>query len=469
MTGHADVPAAATSSLCAECGICCGWSIFAHVPLSASAGEVAWAADRRLPILQRGERVAFRLPCSLLQTSAAGRVCGDYAGRPEACRQYECKVLSRYKSGALTRAEALDLVSQARRLVDAVESRAGAAPVKEYIARLWHRSDPVLRPLAAASGEVDPEVLLDLGVLQTFIAREFHRAPAGPVAGDEEVQALVAKATDMSTWERLFASLGGPELGEGQAPAIASPGETLRDLRDLGYARLGSVLGAAEAAALASLVSATVEAGWPAVFVLMHPGPWDVLRRFEPLLSSVLGQGYELLRAAWAWHLAPGAQSRGWPPHRDHPDSKTTDDGGPPFVTVWIALSDAHAENGCMYVLPRPFDPYYATNPERFDVHDVQSARALPAAAGTALAWTDRALHWGGRSSRHAASPRISMAFEFARTTPPSVRARDVIDRSRVPSPEERLQIIAQQIAQYEHMSGLDDRMNAMARRILSP
>lgn len=68
-----------------------------------------------------------------------------------------------------------------------------------------------------------------------------------------------------------------------------------------------------------------------------------------------------------------------------------------------------------MYVVPSRFDPDYPTLKETLDF-DVQNVRALPAPAGSALVWSGRTLHFGGRADKDSQWPRIS--FSFAASTP---------------------------------------------------
>ncbi|KXZ53193.1 hypothetical protein GPECTOR_7g1086 [Gonium pectorale] len=132
----------------------------------------------------------------------------------------------------------------------------------------------------------------------------------------------------------------------------------------------------------------------------------------------------------------------------------------PAYCTVWVALTDATPDNGCIYVVPADLDPRYPRHPLNSEraaagdgdedggngeahsrrakealaapaassrssgvaaagaaaaaeaaaaaaaeppggdpsvaVTDPQAVRALPAAAGEALIWSGQLLHWGG-------------------------------------------------------------------------
>ena len=103
----------------------------------------------------------------------------------------------------------------------------------------------------------------------------------------------------------------------------------------------------------------------------------------------------------------------------------------PAILNVWIPLNDATLDNGCMYVVPREFDTDFARtdnhhahmNPAtevqrgksskiQFPLHGV---RALPAPAGSLIAWYGNTIHWGSSCSRYAKVPRKSIALTFRR------------------------------------------------------
>jgi hypothetical protein len=396
--------------------------------------EIPWAARRRLPLFKQGDRTFFRLPCSVLEPRAAERVCGDYESRPRVCRSYRCELLRRYERGEVSPEEASRTVSRVRAVVEAIERRVAKSPMRgELSTRL--------------ASLTDADALLDLGMLRALIARDFHDRKA-EVAG-VDVGAPVEKARDAGYWEGLF----GPRWAKGLSPdkRLDAVEPSITTLQEDGYCRLPPLLDAPESALLASLVKSVQEAGWPPVFAFVHPAPWEIPRRLHPWVGALLGP-YELLSAFWAWSIGCGDGFSGWPPHRDRETRTVQPDGRPSSVTVWVALTDATPDNGCMYVLYPTNDPYYGESFEN-RVHDVQSVRALPAAAGDALAWNHQVLHWGGRSTKRAAEPRVSLAFEFRRCDASDDKA--VIDTARLGSLEERLRLVGEQIVQYQHLANL--------------
>jgi hypothetical protein len=103
----------------------------------------------------------------------------------------------------------------------------------------------------------------------------------------------------------------------------------------------------------------------------------------------------------------------------------------PAILNVWIPLNDATLDNGCMYVVPREFDADFC-NPDNNHAHmnpakevmrgqsskihfPLHGVRALPAPAGSLIAWYGNTIHWGSSCSRYARVPRKSIALTFRR------------------------------------------------------
>jgi len=171
-------------------------------------------------------------------------------------------------------------------------------------------------------------------------------------------------------------------------------------------------------------------------------------------------------------------------PHRDYSAAESLHHEGenekesPAILTVWIPLNDATLDNGCMYVVPREFDTDFARtdnhhahmNPAtevqrglsskiHFPLHGV---RALPAPAGSLLAWSGNTIHWGSTCSRYANAPRKSIALTFLRSdnnvnvganeTPPIT-----ITQASVMTPELRLALISRSLLVYNQWHALAD------------
>lgn len=244
---------------------------------------------------------------------------------------------------------------------------------------------------------------------------------------------------------------------------------TLHDLWREGYAQLDTVFEERDLAALRSLLDALDAHAVPLAFVFVYDAPWALYEALDPWLRVALGDDYQALPDFWAWRIEANDDARGWGPHRDRVRPAVDADGRPLSLTVWITLTDATPLNGCIYALPAHLDPCFAARswngPRDVELRHPQDLRALPASAGTVLAWNQNLLHWGGRASRRGRHPRMSLSAEFQRgdRTPfnPPLRAP-----AARPSFETRLGLVAQQLLQYRHMHPLDAHQHALAQAL---
>ena len=98
--------------------------------------------------------------------------------------------------------------------------------------------------------------------------------------------------------------------------------------------------------------------GLPPIYIYIYDQAWQLFSALSPLTSHFLGDDFRLLPNFWAWHIPCEAGVSGWPPHRDcQATTRFTDGlGGDVLMSMslWIPLTDATEENGCMHVLPRP-------------------------------------------------------------------------------------------------------------------
>jgi hypothetical protein len=261
----------------------------------------------------------------------------------------------------------------------------------------------------------------------------------------------------MHAFNLPLSKLDSPALWAALAPAlsIASPalqrGASERDfggerarLLDEGVALLGGVLSSGEAGVLASAVGALSDAGIPPVFLLVYEEAWAIARRLVPAARALIGPA-ELLADFWAWQVPPG--HAGWPPHRGWYELVRNAGEPPKLLNVWVALTDVDANGACMMIVPLCEDPNYPSSLDRHDA-SLQSARALPAEAGTALAWDANALHWSARSSSRAPS-RMSVSFTFRTLGGPAPETH-AIDLKAHQDLRARLDLIAEQIVRYE-------------------
>lgn len=123
MRGVSDLEA-----LCQACGLCCDGSLFTRVPLTVD--EVVPEAQLGVVRNERGARFVPQR-CAAL----SGTVCQAYAGRPLACRRYECLLFIAQREGEVALQESLEVVRRAQSLVVAARADAERCTERdEYLA-----------------------------------------------------------------------------------------------------------------------------------------------------------------------------------------------------------------------------------------------------------------------------------------------------------------------------------------------
>jgi hypothetical protein len=264
-----------------------------------------------------------------------------------------------------------------------------------------------------------------------------------------------------------------PALTIGGSPATScftlTPDEELEvrsNLLDEGWFHLGERLPRPVIDRLAEGVRRLHAAGVPPVYLYMFDEPWYLSQWLGGFLGALLGADFKVQPALWAWYVETGRGGKGWDPHRDKRNCLFPN-GTPKSLSVWVPLTEATPWNGCMYVYPARHDPAYRERADGLEVPKPQEVRALPAAPGSVLGWTQQLLHWGGRSSERAAGPRLSFSIEYQRGDVPPMQ-HTVIDPWTLPSFEERVWIVAKQIAQYDHMHETDAVYAAVSQAIVS-
>ncbi len=222
-----------------------------------------------------------------------------------------------------------------------------------------------------------------------------------------------------------------------------------------GYFQLPPAFEATEIAAVRNAVTALVDAGLPPVFIYMYDQPWALFDRLRPLIAHFLGDQFALLPNFWAWHIPTTQGASGWSAHRDcSAETRFVSlDAGATLMSLslWVPLSDATADNGCMVVLPksaeRAYDPPI-TEPEQIPAQD---GVLLPARAGAVLGWAQDVYHWSAHVTGKAQTPRISLSLEFQNPAFAPL-AEPLLDTGQPPPFDERLALIRAQIPKYRHM-----------------
>ena len=274
------------------------------------------------------------------------------------------------------------------------------------------------------------------------------------------------RAESLDFWRSLR-----PELGiEASRPR---PGFELGDVNQLmttlrveGYVNVPNVMPEGVFGPLRDCVANLYEQEIPLAFAFVYDEFWLAFQGMGKFIEAALGSGYRALPDFWVWHVPPAEDAHGWSPHRDRLQPTLDRDNSPHSLTVWLPFTDATPLNGCIYMLPAHLDDRFKRR--RWDgndnnvVHDPQNIRALPAPAGSLLAWNQAVLHWGGRASSLAAGPRASAAFEFQRGDKPPFN-QPLLDPFRVPPFHERLGLIGKQVLQYQHMYPLTPDVQLIA------
>lgn len=230
-----------------------------------------------------------------------------------------------------------------------------------------------------------------------------------------------------------------------------------------GYLQMPPLLGEVEIGPILEGIFALSNAGLPPVFIYMYDQPWALFDRLRPIIQPFLGDRFSLLPNFWAWHIPVKEGASGWPAHTDCSAKTRLDcsDGGTMLMSMslWVPLTDATKENGCMVVLPRSREMLYdpaITDPAQINADD---AIALPAKAGSVLGWSQDLYHWSAYVTANAKEPRISLSLEFQNPAFAQL-AEPLLDIGRPPPFKDRLSLILRQFDKYQHMEHINFDVN---------
>ena len=292
--------------------------------------------------------------------------------------------------------------------------------------------------------------------------------PGGEMVSDTPVLAAGSFAAISSSQTAISPAIS--PVSTVKHPVIASGDIDFAALSDRfwdeGYFVLHDILPVDAIDRLRAAIERLVAANLPAAMIYLYDEAWQIFASLRPLLSHFLGDRIALLPHFWAWHVNPQDQGRGWPPHRDYQGESAMGDDMLISLSLWVPLCDATPENGCMYVLPRSFERWYdfpVTKPQDVALQDV---RALPAGPGTVMGWRQDVYHWGGRASRHASSPRISLSLEFQNAAFDPL-GDPLLNMETPPGFHTRLALIAGQFEKYRHMQDMDEDVLRWCQAIL--
>jgi phytanoyl-CoA dioxygenase PhyH len=278
-----------------------------------------------------------------------------------------------------------------------------------------------------------------------------------------------ADAENVAFWRALQPNLSIEGSRTTEAFQLGDVGALMEQLRFEGYVNVPGVLPEALVVAMRNCIAMLHERRIPLAFTFVYDEAWQVFQGLTPFIEAALGMGYRALPDFWVWHVLPSESATGWGPHRDKVQPTVDRNNAPHSMTVWVPFTDATPLNGCIYMLPAHLDPRFKRRDwggEGNNLVDApQNMRALPATAGSMLAWNQAVLHWGGRASRLAQGPRSSAALEFQRGDKAPFN-RPLLDPKRVPSFQQRLGLVGKQVLQYQHMYPLAPDIAAIAETL---
>lgn len=252
----------------------------------------------------------------------------------------------------------------------------------------------------------------------------------------------------------------------------------------------GDATGVDAFTAMASCIVTLRQHGWPGVFVFLFDEPWLLMQRLASTMRGIFGEDAMMLQVLWAYHVdyndKTHGEKAGWFPHRDRPWHKPEygplrprPDTWPPSMNVWVPLTTAAADNGCMYILPKTHDEELAhaiVNSEAAARHknatgedmvvqsrptpfEARAVRSLPAEPGQFMGWDGDVLHWGSQAHEDTVhAKRISINFEVARTLE---LGKAVTERDHAfwplgldPSWGFRLRAVDSSVKMFQHLGG---------------
>lgn len=263
---------------------------------------------------------------------------------------------------------------------------------------------------------------------------------------------LMAKIEDRAFFARVGAPLGLHLAGDlERAPSFAPPrvgaGEHALLARE-GFLRIAHA--APSPSSIARAIEALAAEGVPPLFVYVFDEVWAIGAAVAAAVAEAASARYEILDDAWAFLVPAIAGRAGWAAHRGV--YEPLDRAAPEVLNAWVALTDVTPDNACMYLVPLDADPSYPGDLASTSA-PLEAARAVPAAAGEALVWNANVLHWSGRTSARAATPRVSVTFTLRRAGSEAGGPATPVDGATL-GHRERLDLVASQIATYADVAG---------------
>jgi hypothetical protein len=288
---------------------------------------------------------------------------------------------------------------------------------------------------------------------------------------DSEVHDRLRNALSQNYWQHLNPELaieGQDSIPEHQPIDTQSQADLRQRFANQGYIQVPPLLSPERVDPMQTCVSVLRAAGWPPVFAFVYDRFWQIWRSpsLVGLFSHILGTDYRQTFHVWTHYVPARDGAAGWPPHMDGYQEHGK-------LTVWIPLSDATLNNGCIYVIPKKhFPPDLANRMTTAtlswaDVEALlQGSRALPAIAGSVLCWDYDLMHWGSICDR-AEHPRMSIAITLISHQVDLQREKpSFAGAGRLPTFEERLAAIAVSLKTYQGREPLMIRYLKLAQAL---
>jgi len=263
-------------------------------------------------------------------------------------------------------------------------------------------------------------------------------------------QGLAIASQSPEFWRRMAPDLtisdSHPRLA-GDRPLRDIETERMR-LRNDGFLHLADGPRSGDLQRIANAMSRIVRAGLPAAFIGVYDEVWSLVAQNSALIAGIFEGNGAMVPNFWASHSATNA---GLAAMRRRPGNGIFTNGSPSNITVWIPVTDATPENGCIYVVPAGQDRNYGKSGAPRADASLSGIRALPAKAGDMLIWSGETYHWQGRPERtRGGAALLSLTWEFqSRDIPPLEGA--LVDSFPFVPFETRLGLLAHQMPNHRH------------------
>lgn len=190
-----------------------------------------------------------------------------------------------------------------------------------------------------------------------------------------------------------------------------------------------------------------VQAGMPAAFIGVYDEVWSIAAQMQAMISGLLGGDCALMPEFWACHAGNG--DAGATACRKRPGASLYRDKSPKVLSVWVPITDATPDNGCVYLVPADQDQNYGrAEPERADAR-LHGIKAVPARAGDVVISTGETYQWRARTGRYNQDgPLMSLNWEFQNRSLEPVDGY-LVDSYPNVSFETRLGLLAQQMPRH--------------------